>query len=188
MHEVLDLLLRFVAQLIVVPGDFKFQFCGMTRVFPEEKAFLYDDMAGQRGVEQRAELIKQHLLDPSAPPEDVARRLQLLEEAVDDVLVHQVALLDGYRASVREGAERLIDQLNPDAVEEEVAKANVLYKILRPLAKAEALNRLKEQLRQLRGEDWAAAEGRTYRPAFIKAYLTRMNASRRSAGSTGTFD
>ena len=53
-----------------------------------------------------------------------------------------------------------------------------LPKVARDIAKAKALTRMRDQLQELRGEDWSAAERRTYRPAFIKAYLARMTSRR----------
>ena len=135
----------------------------------DETAFLF---------EGEAETLKHHLLDSRLSDDEAASRLRMLEEALNDVERHQVAMIDGYKAGAREGALRLIDQLNPDLLEEEATKANALYRVLPFLAKAEALRRLRDQLSELRAEDWSAAERRTYRPAFIKAYLARMTSMR----------
>ncbi|MFQ5571709.1 MAG: FHA domain-containing protein [Rhodothermales bacterium] len=170
LHQVVDTVLQTMAKLISGPWQFRNVFIGQTIMETEETAFLY------RGD---PDLLKQHTLDPALSDEEAAYRLRLLEEAIEDVGVHQVAMLDGYKASVREGALSLIDQLNPDAMEKAAAEENPLYRFLPPLAKAEALKRLRDQLQELRSEDWAAAEQRTYRPAFIKAYLARMTSVRR---------
>lgn len=170
LRHLVDTLLQSMARLIGVPWRFRHEFIGQTIMQPEETAFLY---------EGNAEMLKGHLLDPSLSEEEAAHRMRLLGEAVEEVELHQVAMLDGYKAGVREGAVRLIDQLHPDALEQEAAQGKLLYRLFPPLAKAEALRRLREQLRELRAEDWKAAEQRTYRPAFIKAYLARMTAARR---------
>jgi len=168
-ENVIDLMMQSVARLVGVPWQFRHEFIGQTIMQSEETAFLY---------EGDAEELKRHLLDPTLSGKERLSRKQLLEEALADVERHQVAMLDGYKAGVREGGLRLIDQLNPDLLEQEVAGENVLYRLVRPLAKAEALKRLRNQLIELRSEDWSAAERRTYRPAFIKAYLARMTSAR----------
>lgn len=169
-HRLADTLLGAVAQLVAMPWRFRNEFIGQTIYQSKETAFLY---------EGDAEALKQNLLDPRLSDEAVSERLCLLEEALDEVEMHHLAMLEGYKAGVREGARRLIDQLNPEALAEEVAKEKLLYRLVSVLARAEALDRLRDQLRDLRTEDWAAAEQRSYRPAFIKAYLARMTAARR---------
>ncbi|QXD13863.1 FHA domain-containing protein [Rhodocaloribacter litoris] len=169
--QLLDVLLRVVSRFIGAPWQFRYEFIGQTILQPEETAFLY---------EGDPELLKRQVLDPSVPEEVARQRMQLLEEAAEDVSVHQIALLDGYKAAVQEGAQRLLDPIDPAQIEAEVRQEQALYRLLPPLAKAEVLRRLQAQLQQLRAEDWSATERRTYRPAFIKAYLARMTSRRRA--------
>ena len=168
LHAVLDAILHAAARLVAAPGRFRHEFLGHTIIQTEESAFLY---AGN------ADALKRHLLDPANTDEQAAHRLRLLEEAFAALERHQVAMLDGYRAAVREGAVNLIDQLNPDALEQKAAQEKPLYRLLPFLAKAKALDDLHAQLRDLRNEDWAAAERRIYQPAFNNAYLKRMTAA-----------
>ena len=170
--------MRSLARLVGVPWQFRHEFLGQTIMRIPEREFLY---------EGDAEALKQNLLNASLSEEEAAKRFRLLEEAAADVEMHQVAMLDGYKAAVRDGALNLIDQLNPDALEEEIAGEKWYYKMVPVLAKAEVLARLHTQLRELRTEDWAAAERRTYRPAFAKAYLNRMTAVRRSDSASERF-
>ncbi len=178
LHLLVDTVLQALAPLVGVPWQFRHEFIGQTIMRIPEREFLY---------EGDATVLKQNLLDPSLSAPMAAKRFRLLEEAAADVAMHQVAMLDGYKAAVRDGALNLIDQLNPESLAEEVAEEKWFYKMVPMLAKAEVLERLHAQLRELRTEDWAAAERRTYRPAFAKAYLNRMTAVRRSESASERF-
>lgn len=170
-ENVFNTVLRSVAKLVSIPWQFRHEFIGQTIIQSEETAFL---------LEGNAEALRSRLLNPSLTEEEVGERLQLLEEAANDVVLHQVAMLDGYKASVQKGAQRLLDQISPETLQESLYKEKALLKFIPLIGKLQVLKKLGAQLQELRGEDWAAGERRTYRPAFIKAYLARMT-SRRSA-------
>jgi len=85
-------------------------------------------------------------------------------------------MLNGYKASVTEGAEELLERLNPEAHREEVTEENVVYEYLPMLASPAVVERLQLTWNDLKRGDWSAAEQRIFRPAFIKAYLARMTA------------
>jgi hypothetical protein len=172
LHRLVDVILRSVAKLIEIPWQFRYEFIGQTIVQPEETAFLY---------EGDAESIRARLLDPALSEDEAARLFGLLQDAIEDVILHQVALLDGYKAGVQQGAQRLLDQISPEALAEEVQQEKAALRLVPSLVQAEAFRRLSDKLKELRAEDWTSGERRTYRPAFIKAYLARMT-SRRPAG------
>ncbi len=166
-HRVLDAALQALARLLGAPWQFRHEFIGQTIMQAQESAFLF---------EGEAAVLRRHLLEAPSSDEEVEARLRLLEEAAGSLALHQVAMLDGYKAAVREGGRELIDQLNPEQLVEAVRAEKALLRFFPARARSEALSRLQEQLRELRGEDWSAAERRVYRPAFIKAYLARMTA------------
>ena len=168
LHRVLDTVLNVAAKLVSGPWQFRHEFIGQTIARPGNTDFIYQG---------NPDMLKRHLLDPAIPEEEADERLALLEKALDDIAVHEVAMLDGYRAAALEGAQRLLDQIDPETIESEVEKEGMQYKI-DALAKAETLKRLKAHLHELRNEDWSSGERRIYRPAFIKAYLARMTERR----------
>jgi predicted component of type VI protein secretion system len=168
LHRVLHTVLNVAAKLVSGPWQFRHEFIGQTIARPGDTDFIYQGSP---------DMLKRHLLDPAIPEEEADERLALLEKALDDIAVHEVAMLDGYRAAALEGAQRLLDQIDPETIEAEVEKDGMQYKI-DALAKAETLKRLKAHLHELRNEDWSSGERRIYRPAFIKAYLARMTERR----------
>jgi len=165
--EVLDTLLESLSRIIEIPWQFRHEFIGQTIMQSSETEFLY---------EGDADTIKSHLLDPSLSQDERRRRLDHVEDAAEALAVHQVAMLNGYKASVTEGAEELLERLNPEAHREEVTEENVVYEYLPMLASPAVVERLQLTWNDLKRGDWSAAEQRIFRPAFIKAYLARMTA------------
>jgi hypothetical protein len=157
-------LLEAVSKLVAIPWRFRHEFIGQTIMQTEESAFLYDTSPPE---------LKAYLTDPRAGEGEREARLAALTEAADAVAVHQLALLDGYKASVQQGAKRLLDAVDPAPVEAEVEASSPMYKVPQ-LRAGVVVERVKELHRELGGEDWSVAERRAFRPAFIKAYLARM--------------
>ncbi len=166
-ERVLDVLTDVASRLLAIPWQFRHEFIGQTIVQTEETALLYETSPSE---------LKALLLDARDPAE-AERRMEAVLDAAEAVVVHQLALLDGYKASVQEGAGRLLGQVDPVALEEEIEASSPVYKVpqLRGVA---VLDRLKEIHQELGGEDWSVAERRAFRPAFINAYLARMTRRR----------
>jgi predicted component of type VI protein secretion system len=166
-EEVLDALIESLSRIIEIPWQFRHEFIGQTIMQSAETEFLYQG---------DAETIKSHLLDPSISQDERRKRLDHVEDAAEALAVHQVAMLNGYKASVTEGAEELLERLNPESHQAEVADENVVYEYLPMLASPAVVERLQLAWNDLKRGDWSAAEQRIFRPAFIKAYLARMTA------------
>lgn len=173
--SVLDAALAAVARLVNIPWQFRHEFIGQTIMQSSETAFLY------RGD---ADSIKQHLLDPSLSSEERTERIDRLREAAEAVAVHQVAMLNGYKASVMQGAQELLEEIDPDTIEADVAAENKLFELFPWLASPVVVERLRATWDELQASDWSVAEQRIFRPAFIKAYLARMTAVRNSDKDT----
>lgn len=168
--RVQDAMFRSFAKIAGIPWQFRHEFIGQTIVQSPGTAFLF---------ENDADLLRERLTDPSIPDELFNRRLTALEEAAEDLAVHQVAMLDGYKASVQKGAERLIEEIDPEKTSREIQKTSKLYEIFPILGASATLKFLKQKCKELQQEDWSIAERRVFRPAFIKAYLARMTSYRR---------
>lgn len=166
--RIVDVLAESVARLTGIPRQFRREFIGQTMTHTQDMAFLYENSPSE---------LKDLLLDPSADAQTLEQRLGAIRDATEEAVVHQLAMLDGYKASVQDGAQRLLGEVNPDPIEEEVEASNPMYKVPQ-LRAAAVIERLKETHRELGGEDWSVAERRAFRPAFIKAYLARMSRRR----------
>ncbi|MFB6232272.1 MAG: FHA domain-containing protein [Salinibacter sp.] len=173
--EVLDTLVEALSRIIGIPWQFRHEFIGQTIMQSAETDFLYSGDAST---------MKDHLLDPSISQDERRKRLDHVEDAAEALAVHQVAMLNGYKASVTKGAEELMDRLNPEVYRAEITEENVVYEYFPMLASPAVVERLQSKWNDLKRGDWSAAEQRIFRPAFIKAYLARMTAANSSGKDT----
>ncbi len=95
------------------------------------------------------------------------------------MVLHQLAMLDGYKAVVQQGMHMMLREIDPNVAIEQMSNEGGLYKMFPKLARLVASWQLEEKFRELRGEDWSVTERRAYRPSFIRAYLARMSAGTR---------
>ncbi len=166
--SVLNTLAEALAKVLPIPWRFRHEFIGQPVTQDPEPEFLY---------EGDGEIIMQHLTDPSISEEEREERLGDVEEAAEFLKVHQVAMLNGYKASVMNGAEELLEQFDPEEHREAMMEENVVFEYVPMLASPAVLERIRVELGDLYG-DWSSAEQRIFRPAFTKAYLSSMAESR----------
>ena len=157
-----------VARLISIPGQFRHEFLGHTVIHSPETAFLFD---------ADVDALLRHLTPADAGLR--AERLAILDDAAEAVLEHHQALLEGYRAAAREGGAVLVNGLDPDQLSDQAGGGGLLQG-----GKDRAiLDLVRERCAMMKGEDFAAAERRVYRPAFSRAYLDSLAHSRASRSS-----
>lgn len=166
----IDVLVNVAARLVNIPWQFRHEFIGQTIMQSAESGAIYSG---------DADALRAYVLDENIAEEEAERRLDLLAHAGEQVALHQVAMLDGYRAGALQGTQRLLDEIDPDAAEAAARQEGGLNRLLSFRASDDALDLLRKKLHELRAEDWSVAERRIFRPAFIKAYLARMTSQRR---------
>ena len=173
--RILAALVYFFSKLASAPDQFRHEFIGQTIMALPEASFM---------ATKDLTRLQAQLFDPLLAQEGVEQRAALIMEEADKLALHLVAFLDGYKASALKGAELLLDRLDPDKVEAAVREKRALYRLIPLFAHAEVVRQLQQTARELRGEDWAAAERRVFRPAFVSAYLARASAARHSGDNT----
>jgi predicted component of type VI protein secretion system len=161
-------LVEAVARAVRIPWQFRHEFIGQTIVQSSAHGALY---------EGDADALASYLTEPSLDDDEAEERLRALQDAVDKLLVHQMAMLDGYKAGVQNGARQLLEEMNPEAKENEVREEHRLYDLFPFFGQKAAMEALQGTYRELQGEDWSVAERRIFRPAFNKAYLARMTSA-----------
>ena len=175
--RILEAMLRSLARVLAIPQRFRHEFIGQTVV-------QGPDVAPLLGGDART--LRRHLLEPAISAEEAERRAQNLQDAADTLALHHVALLDGYRASVRDGADALLDAVDPTPEGNPEAGAGLLGRLLPFYRRAKVGEQAVQKWRELREGDWAVAERRVFRPAFIRAYLPRAEPTDRRGGDTGS--
>jgi type VI secretion system protein ImpI len=168
--RVLDVFLHVIAKLLSLPWEFRHEFVGHTIAQSSETDVLFGN---------DKERLRRFLIDEAMSTEEVDRRLALVEEGADEVVLHQLAMLDGYKAVVQQGMHMMLREIDPNVAIEQLSNESGLYKRFPKLARLVASWQLEEKFRELRGEDWSVTERRAYRPSFIRAYLARMSAGAR---------
>ena len=158
--------LRVLSTLLSIPWQFRHEFVGHTIAQTPETEIL---------LEGDPELLHQFLSDASLDEKEFSDRLEMIEESGDEVLLHQLAMLDGYKAVVQQGMHMLLREIDPIVAAESLAQNNGFYRTFPKMSQMLASLKLKDKFEELRGEDWSVTERRAYRPSFIRAYLARMS-------------
>lgn len=176
--SILEALASALATILEIPDEFQSEFLGHLLGHPPETVFLY---------EGDGTTLKQHLVDPSLSVRERQRRLQHVEEAAESMALHQIAMIEGYKASVINGTEEILARLHPDSHQEEVIEENDVfgYEVLAPvsaLTGPAVFQRMRTEWTELFEEDWSVVEQRNFRPAFAKAYLSKMSDPHSSNG------
>ncbi|MFK7849107.1 MAG: FHA domain-containing protein [Rhodothermales bacterium] len=166
-EQVHNVVFNVLSMLVSVPWEFRHEFVGHTIAQTPESEILF---------EGNGERLKNYLLDPDLNEEELGQRLALLEEGGDEVILHQLAMLDGYKAVVQQGMHMLLREIDPVVAAESLSQQGGLYRVSPNLARMVASWGLQDKFKELRAEDWSITERRAYRPSFIRAYLSRMSA------------
>ncbi len=103
--ETIDILLNVLTKLIQGFLQFRQEFFGVTIYHTIPTGSL--------------EEIKEFLFNPDVSAQEEKKRLDLLRDEIQKLITHQIGLLEGYRISVTEGSQSLLQSLNPDEIEKE---------------------------------------------------------------------
>jgi len=171
LDRVLDLVIDYMSRQVKVPWQFRYEFIGHTFIPTEDTKGIYETDAGG---------LADFLFNPEHSGDEFERRLALVQEALDEALAHQMALLEGYRDAVSAGTRLMIEQMDPQKVLDSVREENPAFKYVSFLAQFKAWSVLAARHFDFTQEDVSVLERRTYRPAFIKSYLERMASVKKS--------
>lgn len=161
--SVLNVLLRSAARMVSIPTHFWREFSGDTVVHPPDRAFIHKADLGS---------LRNHLLDPALSNAERAERLDRVQEAVDTLVAHNVAMLAAYKKAVSEGANEVLDQVNPSDVGPK--EGGSFRSFFGSSDENEPLERLRKTWSDVRRMDDSKREQRFFRPSYVEEYLNRM--------------
>jgi len=120
--------------------------------------------------------IKEFLFDPDISSEEQKKRISLIKEETDKLLAHQIGLLEGYRMSVTEGCQSLLQSLDPDLIEQEIEskQSTGLGNFLPYSKKLKTLDAIKTTYKKYISDPYHI-EKKFFRPSFIKGYQKRIH-------------
>jgi predicted component of type VI protein secretion system len=160
-----DVLLETFAKLIQGFLHFRQEFFGIT---------IYHSLPSGSLKE-----LKEFLFNPGISSDEEKKRLGLLKEEIQKLLTHQLGMLEGYRMSITDGSKSLLQTLDPEVIEREIANKDQqssafdMGKILPFTRKTKVLDAIKENYRKYIS-DLYHIEKKFFRPPFLKGYQKRI--------------
>jgi pSer/pThr/pTyr-binding forkhead associated (FHA) protein len=174
--QVVDVLMESIVKLVKGPWQFRLEFLGQTIIQLPESFSIHTSTV---------EDLKRFLFDEEIFEEEMSKRLALLKEAANEAMLHQIAVLDGYRLSVDEGIHQFLRLIDPKTLEKELLKKTftigpikIPYRYLPLLVKWKLLQSYQNKHREFIEEDRNIIEKRLFRPPFIRGYLATMDSAR----------
>ena len=173
--QVVLILLDLIVKLTQVISKFRTEFVGATLIQTKDSLQI-----------QSRESLGNYLFDSKLSSEDSKKRLILLREEIEKTIMHQVALLDGYRGSIQDGVPELLKELNPSIIKKELSNEifelgpiKIPKKIIPLLIELKAMKQVERILYNLSQEDRGVFEKKYFRPAFIKNYLETISSAQK---------
>jgi predicted component of type VI protein secretion system len=171
MGLILSVLLNAVLKLLRARWEFQAEYLQET---------LVDASAWAKLATLSEEELRQLLLAPDLPEAKFAAHCQSLQQAINELMLHQLALLNGYRASVRDGVPNLLRLLDPAVLAEqaEAQKVKIGFWQISPRAlpwlwQRRLLSVYRQKYNDLARED-RSTFNRMFRPGFIQGYKKCM--------------
>jgi len=171
-----DVLLTSFAKFIKAPWNFRLEFIGQT-IISSAKTFSFHSSTLQE--------IREFLLSANISEPDFNKRVAVLSKEADEVMVHQLALIDGYKVSVNEGSRHILEHFNPAVLRKildekaiKLGRIEIPYRYLPVFYHWKLLQLYQQKYSELAGEDKGFFETKLFRPGFINGYLERLSSAR----------
>jgi hypothetical protein len=179
-QELMDTLMEFLVKFIQARRQFRLEFMGETMI-KLKKTFSLSDCT--------LDELKDYILNPDIPSEETQERIEKIKALTDELLIHQLSMLEGYKSSAKEGTQKILDRLNPDVLQEDLAaqetatgKVSLLYKVFPFLASFKLAHLFKDAHRDLSQEDQGIIEKKYFRPSYIRSYNRRTDLAKKKKG------
>jgi predicted component of type VI protein secretion system len=176
----MDTLMELLVKFIQARRQFRLEFMGETMI-KLKKTFSLSDCT--------LDELKDYILNPDIPPEETQKRITKIKAMTDELLIHQLSMLEGYKSSAREGTQKILEKLSPDSLKEELVaqqtakgKPGFFYKIFPFLASFKQSQLYTDVHRELAQEDQGIIEKKYFRPSYIKSYNKRTDLAKKTKG------
>lgn len=173
---VVDLLLDLLAKLSKAYREFRSEFVGETIVRSSKT------LSAQFCSEDD---LRRFIASPCRDRAEARERVELIRTIAEEIMLHQLSLLDGYKESVAQGTMKLLERLDPAALQLRLdgkkspeGSLKIPRRGLSVGKHQKFVQAIAEIHRELAEEDQATIECKVFRPAFIRGYTKRMNAFR----------
>jgi predicted component of type VI protein secretion system len=183
-ESLMNLVLDIFLKLLQARRQFRMEFIGETMIRTAKSFSIYSCTTDE---------FKEFLFSPEISTADKQKRMQLLKSLGDELMLHQVSLLEGYKRSVNEGTRQLLERLDPDSIQSRMQKKKkdmgpsklALSKL--PVLESLGFKKLYSEVYQdLAKEDRSIIEKKYFRPSYVKRYNKCMDSAVRDQSHSGT--
>ncbi len=173
--DLMDIVLNLFLKLIQARRQFRMEFIGETMIKSSKTFSIYSCTLDE---------FKEWLFDPAVPVQERKTRMQRILKMGDELMVHQISLLDGYKSSVKDGTRQFLEKLDPNAIRQYLQKKKLkLGPIQIPYGNLPVLGALlfrkaySDLFKELAREDQSIIEKKYFRPSYVKRYNRCMDAA-----------
>ncbi|MGD8540177.1 MAG: FHA domain-containing protein [Candidatus Aminicenantes bacterium] len=179
-QELMDTLMELYVKFTQARRQFRLEFMGETMI-KLKKTFSLSDCT--------LEELKDYVLNPDISAEETQQRIAKIKAMTDELLIHQLSMLEGYKSSAKEGTQKILDRLNPDVLLEDQAKResakgaqSFLHTVFPFLAKLKQSKLITDAHRELSQEDQGIIEKKYFRPSYVRSYNKRSDLAKKKKG------
>lgn len=177
LKKLMENLLKFFISMTHARRQFRLDFVGETMIKMKKSFSIYDCTV---------EELNDYLFSPDISMEESQKRIDKLNLLADELKLHQVSLLDGYKSSVEQGSKQILDKMDPLILKQQLNKNKLNLGVIKiPFRFVPFLNLIKSAQRfseahqELAQEDLSIIEKRYFRPGYIRSYNERMDSTRK---------
>ncbi len=170
-----DIVLNLFLKLIQARRQFRMEFIGETMIKTSKTFSIYSCTPDE---------FKEWLFGAAVPVQERQARMQRVLKMGNELMVHQISLLDGYRSSVKDGTRQFLEKLDPRAIQNRLREKKIKLGPLQipfgnlPILGALFFRRAYSDLfKELAREDQSIIEKKYFRPSYVKRYNKCMDAA-----------
>ena len=128
--------------------------------------------------------MRNYLFDVTISREESDKRLDLLQKKSDEILYHQLALLEGYKKSAHDGMKEFLNKMDPSVLNDKLADQKFIlgpikipYRFIPFFGFRKLLNIYKTIYQSMITEEQSFVEKSIFRPGFIRGYNKQLTAN-----------
>ncbi len=176
-----DFLLNYFSKYIKAPWNFRWEFMGQTIITSTKKFTIHTGSLQE---------IREFLLSGNLSTDDFKNRMTELDREAHGVLIHQLALLEGYKVSVEDGTRNILEFFNPEILKKKLdqeciklGRLKIPYRYLPLFYHWKLLQLYQQNYFLLVRDDRSSIEKKMFRPGFVRGYEERFSASNKGESS-----
>ena len=170
-EKVIDMLLEINSKMLRIPLAFKTEIEGTTMMLTGDDFKIYNSSGDE---------LKALLLAPNISEEQAHTTMSLLKKALEKDLFHQLALLDGYKKSTTEGTLKLLGEIDPEKLKQEISDdtfklgpLEIPYRMIPFLLNSNLVKHYSKKHQELKAD--LVMLGRSiFLPSFLSGYHERI--------------